>query len=56
MSLRKNASDNEEVVTDYGGELTAYPDAIQLDVIEFERKDSKKEWIVVAPILTKEER
>lgn len=51
---RMSASEIEEAVSDYGCELTDYPDSIQLDVIEVEGSNPK-EWSVVAPIFTKEE-
>lgn len=51
---RMSASEIEEAVSDYGCELTDYPDSIQLDVIEVEG-GNPKEWSVVAPIFTKEE-
>ncbi len=52
--LRMSASEIEVAVSEYGCELTTYPETIQLDVIEVEGSASK-EWSVVAPIFTKEE-
>jgi len=51
---RMTAREIEEAVSEYGCELTDYPESIQLDVIEVEGS-KPKEWSVVAPIFTKEE-
>ena len=52
--VRLNASDIEECITEYGCELVAYPEIIQLDTVEVSGS-SPKEWSVVAPIYTAEE-
>jgi hypothetical protein len=52
--VRLSARDIEECITEYGCELVAYPENIQLDVVGISGS-SPKEWSVVAPIYTAEE-
>jgi len=52
--VSQNACDIGECITEYGCELVAYPENIQLDVVEV-FGSNLKEWGVVAPIYTAEE-